>query len=233
MLAALLLLATLVRNLSLRHIRRRMRLLEQERRLDKERSRIARDLHDELGATLTEIHFLGSLGVAGAQTPATRERLVGIVERAQSMAKSLDEIVWTVNPANDTLSSTVSYLCSRTRESLGAAGISCRLEVDDSFPEVNLDSERRHHLLMVINEAVNNIMKHSGSGSARLRVGWRAGQLEVAIEDDGRGFAPADIKPGRNGLENMRRRMSAARGSLVIDSSPGAGTRIRLNLPFL
>lgn len=231
-LASIILLAMMVRSLSLRRVSRHMRLLEQERRLDKERSRIARDLHDDLGTTLTEINFLGSLGVAGAQTPATRERLVGIVERAQHMAKSLDEIVWTVNPANDTLASTVSYLCSRTRESLGVAGISCRLEVDDSFPAVSLDSERRHHLLMVVNEAVNNVMKHSGSGSARLRVGWRAGQLEVAIEDDGRGFDPAAVAPGRNGLENMRRRMAATHGSLIIDSSPGAGTRIRLSLPL-
>lgn len=231
-LAAIAAVIAVVRYLSLRRLHRKMRLLEQEQRLEKERSRIAGDLHDDLGATLTEINFLGSLGLGAAQSPATRERLEGIVERARRMAKSLDEIVWTVNPANDTLTSTVSYLCSHTRESLTAAAISCHFEVDESFPVIGLDSERRHHLLMAVSEAVNNIMKHSGSTTAMLRAGWRAGRLEVVLEDHGRGFDPGALPPGRNGLANMRRRMEAARGSLVIDSRPGGGTRVRLVLPL-
>lgn len=231
-LAGVILLAAIVRFLSLRRMRRKMRLLEQEQRIEKERSRIARDLHDDLGTTLTEINFLGSLGIAGAQTTATRGRLEGIVERAQRMTKSLDEIVWTVNPANDTLASTVSYLCSRTRESLAAAGIRCRLEIADEFPTLELDSERRHHLLMIVNEAVNNIMKHSAANVAKLRIMFARDVLEVTIEDDGTGFDPAEVKPDRNGLKNILRRIRAAGGQCTIDSAPGSGTRVMLTLEF-
>jgi len=228
------LLAMAVRGWSLRRMHYKLRYLREKRRIDKERSRIARDLHDDLGASLTEINFLGTMACAEA-TPASRERLQGIVERARRMAKSLDEIVWTVNPANDTLASTVSYLTSRTRESLDAAGIRSRFDITGRFPHMQLDSERRHHLLMAVNEAINNIMKHSGASVANLALGVRNNCFEASIEDDGGGFDPAAAAvaaAGRNGLENIRRRMQSSGGSAVIESSPGTGTRIRLTLPL-
>lgn len=107
-LAAAAAIVMVVRRWSLRRLRLKIKLMQREQHLERERSRIARDLHDDLGATLTEINFLGSLGLTNARTPLTRERLEGIVERTQRMAKSLDEIVWTVNPVNDTLESTVN-----------------------------------------------------------------------------------------------------------------------------
>ena len=131
-------LGNLVRVWSLRRIRRRMALLVQERRVDKERARIAQDLHDDLGASLTEINFLGTVAADSVPESPARQKMEGIVERAQHMAKSLDEIVWTVNPANDTLSSTANYLCSRTQESLRAADIRCRLAARaSSLPHVH------------------------------------------------------------------------------------------------
>jgi len=229
--AALIVLAA--RKWSLRRLRRKMILLQQERHLEQERTRIARDLHDDLGSRLTEINFLGTLGLTGAQSQATRQRLVGIVERAQNMAKSLDEIVWTVNPVNDTLSSTANYLCSRAQESLNAAGIRCRLDVDEDLPAVQLDSERRHHLLMVVNEAVNNLMKHSGAHEAKLTLHTDGGKLHIAVEDQGVGFDPETVPPGRNGLRNMRRRMEAVGGRCGIHSTPGGGSRIIIALPLL
>jgi signal transduction histidine kinase len=231
LLASFGILAMAVRAWSLRQMSHKLRLLREKRRIDKERSRIASDLHDDLGASLTEINFLGTMACAGA-TPASRERLQGIVERARRMAKSLDEIVWTVNPANDTLASTVSYLTSRTRESLDAAGIRSRFDLAGSFPQIQLDSERRHHLLMAINEAINNIMKHSGARVAHLALAVRNSCLEATIEDDGCGFDPAAVATGRNGLENIRRRMRSSGGRAAITSTPGSGTRVHLTLPL-
>lgn len=221
-----------VRWWSLRRMRRRMDVLEQERKIEGERARIAQDLHDDLGATLTEINFLGVLGAAGEGSPVTRKRLEGIVERAQRMAKSLDEIVWTVNPTNDSLSSTISYLCSRTQESLSAGGLRCRLDVAEELPVAVLDSEVRHHLLMAVNEAVNNGMKHSGAEELRLVVRHADGRLLITVEDDGCGFDPNGVPGGRNGLGNIRRRIEAVGGGCRIDSRPGHGTRICLELPL-
>ncbi len=221
-----------VRWWSLRRIRRRMVILEQERKLEGERTRIAQDLHDDLGATLTEINFLGVLGAAHANSPATRERLDGIVERAQRMAKSLDEIVWTVNPSNDSLSSTVNYLCSRTQESLSSVDLRCRLEVADELPATALDSELRHHLLMAVNEAVNNVIKHASATEVRLSIRLHQRSLIVTIADDGCGFDPAAVAEGRNGLGNMRKRMQGAHGFCVIESQPEQGTKVVLSLPI-
>lgn len=224
--------ALLARWWSLRRIRRHLVVLEQERKLDGERTRIAQDLHDDLGATLTEINFLGVLGATHANSPATRDRLEGIVERARRMAKSLDEIVWTVNPANDSLSSTVNYLCSRAQESLASANLRCRLEVADDLPATVLDSELRHHMLMAVNEAVNNVLKHASATEARLAISYRQGALAIAIADDGRGFDPDAVPPGRNGLGNMRKRTESDGGSCVVRSRPGEGTRVTLTLPL-
>ncbi len=225
-----------VRAWSLRRIRKRMALLYQEQRVERERARIASDLHDDLGASLTEVNFLGTMVADAVPEGPLRQRISGIVERVQRMAKSLDEIVWTVNPANDTLSSTANYLCSRTQESLGAAGIRCRLSVDEALPKMVLDSDVRHQLLLAVNEAVNNVMKHSGSAECHLGLAVRNGVLEIVVEDFGRGFDPAAalVSGDGNGLANFRRRMQSVGGSCQISSTPGSGsgTRVELTVPL-
>jgi signal transduction histidine kinase len=216
---------------SRRRLRRKVESLRQERRVEMERARIARDLHDDLGASLTEINFLGTLAGGAMNDGPPRDKVLGIVDRARHMAKSLDEIVWTVNPDNDTLASTVHYLCSRVRESLGTAGIRCRLEVDEATPDCSLDSQRRHHLLMTVNEVVNNAMKHSGATELRLTLRFNADRLLVEIADNGRGFDPATISVERNGMGNMQRRMEAAGGVFRITSAP-TGTLVTLEIPL-
>lgn len=231
--AILILLGFGIRAWSLRRIRKRMALLYQEQRVERERARIASDLHDDLGASLTEVNFLGTLAADAVENGPLRQRMIGIVERVQRMAKSLDEIVWTVNPANDTLSSTANYLCSRTEESLRAAGIRCRLSVDEALPKMVLDSDVRHQLLLAVNEAVNNVMKHSGSADCHVAIAVKGGILSIAVEDSGRGFDPAAAKNSeRSGLANFRKRMESIGGSCKITSSPGGGTRVELTVPL-
>jgi signal transduction histidine kinase len=216
---------------SRRRLQRKVEALRQERRVEMERARIARDLHDDLGASLTEINFLGTLAGGAMNEGPPRDKVLGMVDRARHMAKSLDEIVWTVNPGNDTLASTVHYLCSRVRESLAAAGIRCRLEVDEGIPDFSVDSQRRHHLLMTVNEVVNNAMKHSGATELRLTLRFNADRLLVGIADNGRGFDPLALSSERNGLRNMQRRMEAAGGVFRITSAP-TGTLVTLELPL-
>ncbi|MCX6878665.1 MAG: triple tyrosine motif-containing protein [Verrucomicrobia bacterium] len=230
-LAALTTVGLLIWTWSLRRIRRRMTLIMQEHRIEKERTRIARDLHDDLGASLTEINFLGTLTANAVTDRAVRSRIEGMVERAQRMTKSLDEIVWTVNPANDTLSSTANYLCSRAQESLVTAGIRCRLEVADDLPLTPLDSELRHHLLMAVNEAVHNVLKHSGATVCTMTIRIERGGLFLSIADDGTGFVPVSKPDTRNGLLNLQRRMEASGGSVDIASTP-QGTTVTLRIPL-
>lgn len=227
------LLASALRTASLRRISRKVALLEQERRLQQERARIARDLHDDLGASLTEIHFLGTLAGNSLQDHENlRHRLDGIIQRARGMAKSLDEIVWTVNPANDTLPSTAHYLCSRAQESLRTAGIRCRLDVDEILPNLPIDSETRHHLLMAVNEITTNTLKHAGATEVTLSIHHHQDRLLVSFHDNGRGFDTSTLPAARHGLSNLRDRAESTGGRLEIDSRPGHGTTIRFELPL-
>ena len=220
-----------IRVASLRRLRRRMAIVMNEMRVDKERTRIARDLHDDLGASLTEINFLGTLTANAISDNVVRHRIEGMVERAQRMTKALDEIVWTVNPANDSLSSTANYLCSRAQESLVTAGIRCRLDVADDLPATTVDSELRHNLLMAVNEAIHNILKHSKATECSLSIQIDQASLQVTVADNGCGFIPAGALDGRNGLVNLQRRMEASGGSVDISSTPH-GTVVTLRVPL-
>ncbi|WP_338287259.1 two-component regulator propeller domain-containing protein [Luteolibacter sp. LG18] len=224
-------LAILVRKWSVRRLKRRMARLLEESRLERERTRIARDLHDDLGASLSEINFLGTLAADTLGEHPVRPRVEGMVDRAQRMAKSLDEIVWTVNPANDSLSSTANYLCSRSQESLRTAGIRCRQDVADHLPNISFDSQLRHHLLMAVNEAVHNVLKHSRATECTLTIRLDGPDLLVQVADNGKGFCPEDVPPNRNGLTNLARRMESSKGSVEITSHPGQGTVVTLRTP--
>jgi ligand-binding sensor domain-containing protein/signal transduction histidine kinase len=222
-----------VRRVSLRRLQLRLARAEQERRVHQERARIAQDLHDDLGSSLTEISFLGALPRAEVSSPeALRERLGAIVQRSARLTKALDQIVWAVNPANDTLSATVNYLCSRVQESLRAAAVRCRLDVADNLPEVNLRAEVRNNLLLAANEAINNAMKYAGATEIWLRVHVREGRLEVVVEDNGRGFVVAVVADAGNGLGNMRRRLREIGGDCAVQSTPGQGTSVSFRVPL-
>ncbi|MFD0894296.1 hypothetical protein KBB96_09795 [Luteolibacter ambystomatis] len=215
-----------------RRMKRRMARLEEETRLERERRRIASDLHDDLGATLSEINFIGTFSAVTYTDHPVRDNLQHIVTRAQRMAKSLDEIVWTVNPTHDNLSSVARYLCSRSQESLRTAGIRCRLDVSEDLPEVTFDSQLRHHLLMAVNEIIHNVMKHSGATECMLSIHREQDELVISVRDNGRGFRRSECPADRNGLTNLERRMNEIHGSFEITSTPGQGTLAVLRSPL-
>lgn len=213
---------------------RRHEQTERQRELEQERARIAQDLHDDLGATLTQIRFLSALESHDAQLPeATRSQMSQISEKSREMVTSLDEIVWAVNPANDLLPKLANYLCHFAEEFFRPTPIRCRIDADDTLPSALLTSEMRHDLYLVIREAMNNVAKHSQATEAWLRIHYQApGQLCLAVEDNGRGFQPAAVKGAGNGLANMRRRMEKIGGRFECAPRPGGGSCCRLFLPL-
>ena len=223
--------------LVLRAIRRRQRLqlerIEQQRALERERARIAQDLHDDLGASLTQIRFVGSLA-GRPNTPAeeVRKHIEQIRAGARNMVIALDEIVWAVNPKNDSLRALVSYLCHYTEEFLQPTGIRCRLDVPDELPERSLASDVRHHLFLAFKEALNNVASHSAATEAQIQLTLPTRGMDIIIRDNGRGFDPAAVAaPGGDGLQNMRRRLEAAGGQCEVRSAPGLGATVSFHLP--
>jgi len=211
---------------------RRREQTERQRELEIERARIARDLHDDLGATLTQIRFLSALESRDSQVPeGTRERMGQISEKSHEMVASLDEIVWAVNPVNDTMPHLANYLCHFAGEFFRPTAIRCRLDVDDNLPQASFTSEVRHNLYLAVREAMNNVSKHSKATEAWLRIRFQQSELRVTVEDNGCGFNLTSALSGE-GLVNMRQRLEKIGGHFEIKTRPGSGTICQFRLPI-
>ncbi len=225
------------RAIATRRLARRLEELERSHALERERSRIARDLHDEIGAKLTEIAMRADTvrsEVDGIARPEVVQLAGGIWQIAADLVRSVDAIVWAVNPAHDTLDRFAAYLVQSTEQFLDAAGIAMRFQIPEDLPAVPLDGTIRHSLFLAAREAENNAVKHAGCTTMTIALTLTDGLLEIVITDNGKGFDPHDQKatPDRSGLTNMRRRMEEIGGGFAIDTSIGRGTTVRLTLPL-
>jgi ligand-binding sensor domain-containing protein/signal transduction histidine kinase len=212
--------------------RRRLARLEFQRTLDAERHRIARDIHDDLGSGLTEIILLSdSLGETGQPTPADQEVAGEISARARSLTRAMDEVVWALNPRNDTLEGFLTYFGKFAQEYLSRANLRCRWHVPVEVPDLPLSADLRHNLYLASKEALHNIVKHAGASEVSIRLDFTPEGFTLTIEDNGKGF-PVDQPPARgNGLANMRQRLKELRGRCHIEAAPGRGTRVLFSFP--
>jgi len=217
-----------------RRYHEKLERLERQRLLERERARIAQDLHDDLGAGLAEISLSSALSQdPGLSIDETREHVSEIGVRAREMVTSLDEIVWAVNPRHDTLSSLASYFCQFAQHFLKNGGIRCQLEVPKTLPEAHLNAEQRHSLFLAFKEALLNTVKHSGATELRLTIHAEDKGLVILVTDNGRGFKPdAEGRNNGDGLSNMRRRLEQLDGKCEIVSKPGSGTKVRFRVPL-
>jgi signal transduction histidine kinase len=213
-------------------IRQEVTRLKDKATLDEERARIARDLHDELGANLARIGLLTELAdQAIGDADKTRHQLGRILSAARGITRQLDSVVWAVDPANDTLESLARYLHGHAEDYLGIAGIRCRFDGMD-LPEVPLASSLRHHLLMITKEALHNVVKHAAATTVSLRLRYENGVVILEIEDDGKGIGPPEGHRHGNGLNNIRKRAKAAGGTCeFLDGAGEKGTLVRLTIP--
>ena len=217
-----------------RRLHRKVERLEGQQALENERRRIARDLHDELGARLTSVAINGELTVQQNQLPATTKSevraLVGDVRR---LINATDEIIWTTDPENDTLTNLVTYLADYVERTLTATGVAYRLEVAPDLPDLPVAAQSRHNLLLAVKETVSNVLRHASPKMIRLAVAVQDARLTVTITDDGRGFDPAAPRHRGKGLNNIRSRMELIQGRADITSATGKGTTVTLAMPLL
>jgi ligand-binding sensor domain-containing protein/signal transduction histidine kinase len=214
-------------------LQRELAGLRQQEALEHERARIARDLHDQLGANLTQVALLGEMAETDKDLPEeVEEHARQISQTARETTRALDEIVWTVNPSNDTLDGLINYVCKYAQEYLALAGLRYRLEVPPQLPNTPISPELRHNVFLAAKEAVNNVVKHAHASSAWLRLTLDSSQFVLEIEDDGSGMSAADADKGRNGLRNMRKRMEDIGGAFTISPRAEGGTRVQLTAPL-
>jgi signal transduction histidine kinase len=205
---------------------------EHQRALEQERARIARDLHDDLGSSLTEITMLATAS-PGLKLPANEatERMETIAGKSRTLVYALDEIVWAVDPKRDTLASVARYLASYAEEFLAGLKVACRVQIPNSFPDQEVSGQVRHHLFLAVKEALNNAVRHGGSTEIGFRVRVLEEQLWISIIDNGSGFDTSGRSNG-HGLSNLRNRLEQIQGHCQLESSPGAGTTVSMQLPL-
>ena len=229
------LVAAAVYFISTQKLHRQVAGLRQQQALEKERARIARDIHDQVGASLTQLALLGELLEADKEDPLEAQGHARQISRtARETTRALDEIVWTVNPSNDSLDGLINYICKHAQEYLAVAGLRYRLDVPAELPKTDISPETRHNVFLAAKEAVTNIVKHSGATEAAIRMKLEAQSFTLEIQDNGRG--PAGLKTkaaeSRNGLRNMRKRMEDVGDRFSIEPAPQGGTVVGLTVPL-
>jgi len=201
--------------------------------LDLERARIARDIHDDLGAALTQLVLQSE--VAQTEYPESspiRAQFSHFCGRARAASQALDEVVWAVNSKRDTLRDFSSYLCKYAQTFLSNTTMRCRLDIQSDMPASVFDLSVRRGLLLAVKEALNNAAKHSEANEILLRINKEGEHVIVVVEDAGKGFDPELLTGEGNGLQNMMQRLQELGGTCHISSAAGAGCRVEFRMPL-
>ena len=213
-----------------RRMRREMLLLRNQQALERERLRIARDIHDDLGARVTQISMVSAASLHDpALSDKTRMELSQIKQMSRDLVSALYETVWTVNPEYDNLDALGSYLCQMVDQLCKQTSLQCRLHVSELPHKIQVSSHIRHNITMAMKEAMHNIIKHAKGSEVAIHIALKGNLLDISIQDNGYGFQPINAHSG-NGLTNMRQRMEDIGGSCSIESKPGSGTTVCLRL---
>jgi signal transduction histidine kinase len=191
------------------------------------RNKIAQDLHDDIGSTLSSISILSNLALKEKNTDQTLLTMHEIKDSSVTLMEKMDDIVWSINPINDSLENLFSRIRRFATALFEAKNIDYTLLISDAVHPVQLPIEWRQHIYLICKEAINNLVKYSEATKASIQVVFGQDSLEVVIEDNGRGFDSSLVLAG-NGLSSMRNRATTMGASLEILSSPGKGCRIGL-----
>jgi signal transduction histidine kinase/ligand-binding sensor domain-containing protein len=226
-----------VRTAAKRKYQRELNRLEQQHAIERDRARIAKDIHDDIGAGLTQITLLTEL--ARREKGSAGLHLDRITDSARQLTRAMDEIVWAVDPQHDTFNGLIDYISAFAEDFLRTAGIRCRMDLPTVFPAIRIDAELRYHLFLAVKETLNNIVKHARADEVWLRLQIDPDSFALIVEDNGSGFSSVEagasagtgdrISSG-SGLLNLQKRLSTVGGRCVIQSTPGQGTRVELTI---
>lgn len=224
----------LLRNMVSAKFRKRLAVYERERALEQERNRISRDMHDDLGADLTNIVILSKIA---RQTIKPKEQERDAIDRIENAANDvinkMNEIIWALNPSNDTLANLIAYLHRYLKENLETAQINFEVNIPAHIPNVHLKAGYRRNIFLVVKESVHNAVKHASAGMIKTEILLPDRKtLKIVISDNGSGFNVSERTGSGNGLLNMKKRMNEINGIYTIESSVGKGTTVVLEVPL-
>lgn len=222
--------ALVFRYLAQRKLQQTMLRFHQQQELERERLRIAQDIHDDLGSRVTQISLVSAMALNdSALSDKLRAQLESVSTMSRDLVSALYETVWAVNPENDNLDAMVNYLCEKFNELCLQAQLRCRLNISPTPKNVEISSRIRHQVSLAAKEAMNNVIKHARATQVNVEVTFNDSMLAITIQDNGGGFELAAASSG-NGLINMKRRMADVGGACLVESCPGRGTTVHLRL---
>ena len=206
--------------------------VERLRELERLRVDIAANLHDDVGARLTKVAMLTEqVAHEAAATDRVQPQIQALSRTAREVIQAMDEVVWTINPKNDSLENLANYVFQYAQEYFQNTDVRCRLDMPAQLPDRGISTEARHNLFMAVKEALNNVLKHAAATEARISLAVAEKKLTLTIIDNGRGFDPRQARATGDGLRNMKDRLEQIGGRLSLASTPGKGTTIRLEAP--
>lgn len=200
--------------------------------LEQERTRIARDIHDDVGASLTRISIMSEIVKKTISVPKKTERMLSqISDSCRVVTQEMTQIIWALSPRNDNFESLAGYVRSFAVEFLGPLKINCHFEYPDDIHHLKFGAEKRRNIFLSIREALNNVAKHSKASNVSISFGKDGGWLTVSVTDDGNGFNSCQQKSRGNGLLNINKRMKIIGGKSRIKSQVGCGADVMLLIP--
>ncbi|HRY33889.1 MAG TPA: histidine kinase [Bacteroidales bacterium] len=210
-----------------------LRDMERQMMLERERTRIAEDMHDEVGASLTKISILSDMARSTAASGGQPVQwLHQISEISRRVIEEMNQVIWALNPKNDSLAGLIAYLRRYAGEYFEDSPVKCRFDLPDSLPDIDLRVELRRNIYLVVREALHNVVRHSKAMEVVISLDVNMEGFSIGIRDDGIGFEPDKIARPGNGIFNMRKRMEQIGGQIIINSLPGRYTGIVLRMPL-
>lgn len=207
---------------------------EKQRETEQVRTRLARDIHDDIGSGLTKIALLGNeakrrMQESSEELSATLDR---IITHSREVSASLSDIVWTVNPEHDNSAELVSHAQNLARRMLDHSAVAHEFHFRHEEPLFDVAPGTKHHIVMVMKEAINNALKYAEAKHISVELEAGAQHFSLQVKDDGKGFDPVAMAATGNGLRNMRARAEAIGATLAMESEPGLGCTVRMEGPL-
>ncbi len=220
----------MVREYTLRKLRLQKTELEKQQAVENVRSKISRDMHDEIGSSLTKISLLSETLKSKVKETASDEIISKITSSSRGVIGNMNEIIWATNPQHDNMASMISYFRDYIAQFFNDTPVKCEINFPESVPDAVVNPEVRRNLFLVLKESLNNILKHANASAAVVEMILSEKELLMTIKDNGKGFVEQQNKKFSNGLKNMKKRMEDVGGSFEIISVVGKGTESRIKI---
>ena len=222
-------LAIIIRNYYRRKLHQQQLILEKHQAIEKERTRIATDMHDDLGAGLSTIRFLSEKVKRNTFSEVTRDDVDKMQSASNELIDKMNEIIWSMNEKNDSLEQLVFYTRSYAMEYCENNILSCEISLPESIPPVVVSGEMRRNIFLTVKEGLHNIVKHANAKNVNISINI-SDKIDIAVQDDGQGLIHGHRIQSGNGLKNMRKRIESIGG--CIDFKNEKGMTVLLSVPL-